>query len=77
MLASTLDPPRQADASAHGVRAVSVFTRTDGSQLGQLGKLLDNGTLRVDVDQTYPLTSAAAAHEALASGAHGKFVLSV
>jgi NADPH:quinone reductase-like Zn-dependent oxidoreductase len=77
VLASTLGPPSGANPSARGARAVPVFARTDGTQLAELGTLLDNGTVRVVVDRTFPLASAAAAHEALAAGIQGKVVLTV
>jgi NADPH:quinone reductase-like Zn-dependent oxidoreductase len=75
VLASTLGSPSDAGASARGARAVSVRTKTDGTQLAELGKLLESGILRVAVDRTFPLVSAAAAHEALQEGVHGKIVL--
>jgi NADPH:quinone reductase-like Zn-dependent oxidoreductase len=77
-IASTVGAASDAHASARGARAVPVFTRTDGRQLLELGKLLDSGTLRVEVNRTFPLGSAAAAHDALAAGTvHGKVVLTV
>ena len=76
VLASTLGPPSEAAASARGARTVPVFTQTSGPQLAELGQLLDTGLVRVVVDRTLPLASAAAAHEALATGrVHGKVVL--
>lgn len=78
VLASTMGPPSDAEASARGARVVAVSTQTDGMQLAELGKLLDSGTVLVVVDQTFPLASAAAAHEALAAGGvRGKVVLTV
>jgi NADPH:quinone reductase-like Zn-dependent oxidoreductase len=43
----------------------------------ELGRILENDTIRVTVARTFPLASAAAAHEELAKGAHGKLVLEV
>jgi NADPH:quinone reductase-like Zn-dependent oxidoreductase len=77
-LASTLGAASNADAAARDARAVPIFTQTDASQLRELGTLLDSGTLRVEVNRTFPLGSAAAAHEALAAGTvHGKVILTI
>lgn len=54
-----------------------VFVRPDSQQLAWLGELADNGQLRVEVQQTFPLGDAAAAHRVLEDGhVRGKLVLS-
>lgn len=53
-----------------------VFVRPDSQQLTWLGELADNGQLRVEVQQTFPLEQAAAAHRTLEDGhVRGKLVL--
>ncbi|WP_158799243.1 NADP-dependent oxidoreductase [Pedobacter sp. L105] len=52
--------------------------RSDGAQLEELAKLLDNGTVRVAIDSTFPLADAQKAHERAAHGhIRGKIVLTV
>ena len=52
VLASTLGPPSKSEASSRSARTVPLFTKTDAIQLAELGKLLDEGTLRVVVEQS-------------------------
>ncbi|MDR7303051.1 NADP-dependent oxidoreductase [Haloactinomyces albus] len=53
-----------------------VFVHPDSQQLTWLGELADNGQLRVEVQQTFPLEQAAAAHRVLEDGhVRGKLVL--
>lgn len=52
--------------------------RSNGPQLAELGRLLDNGTVRVAIDGTFPLAEAREAHERAARGhIQGKIVLTV
>ncbi|WP_210569442.1 NADP-dependent oxidoreductase [Streptomyces sp. GESEQ-4] len=52
--------------------------RSHGTQLAELGRLLDTGTVRVAIDSTFPLAEARAAHERAARGhIQGKIVLTV
>lgn len=52
--------------------------RSNGSQLSELGRLLDSGTVRVAIDSTFPLADARKAHERAARGhIQGKIVLTV
>ncbi|AXL92911.1 NADPH:quinone reductase [Streptomyces sp. CB09001] len=61
-----------------GVTVTAAQVRSSGAQLGELGRLLDAGTLRVAVDSTFPLADARAAHERAARGhIQGKIVLTV
>ncbi len=54
------------------------YVRPDGSQLAEIGRLLDEGRVRVQVQQAFPLEEAAAAHELLEDGhVRGKLVLTV
>jgi NADPH:quinone reductase-like Zn-dependent oxidoreductase len=59
-----------------GVTTSGTQVRSNGSQLAELGRLLDAGTLRVAIDSTFPLADARRAHERAARGhIQGKIVL--
>lgn len=61
-----------------GVTLSGAQVRSSGSQLAELGRLLDAGMLRVAIDSTFPLADATAAHERAAQGhIQGKIVLTV
>ncbi|MEU1512879.1 NADP-dependent oxidoreductase [Streptomyces sp. NPDC005811] len=61
-----------------GVTVSGTQVRSNGTQLAQLGRLLDTGAVRVAVDSTFPLADARAAHERAARGhLQGKIVLTV
>jgi NADPH:quinone reductase-like Zn-dependent oxidoreductase len=54
------------------------YVRPDGVQLAEIGRMLDEGRLRVHVQQAFPLEEAVAAHELLETGhVRGKLVLTV
>jgi NADPH:quinone reductase-like Zn-dependent oxidoreductase len=54
------------------------YVRPDGVQLAEIGRMLDEGRLRVHVQQAFPLEEAVAAHELLEAGhVRGKLVLTV
>ncbi|MEU6139134.1 NADP-dependent oxidoreductase [Streptomyces sp. NPDC047081] len=61
-----------------GVTVSGTQVRSNGTQLAELGRLLDAGTVRVAIDSTFPLEDARAAHERAARGhIQGKIVLTV
>jgi NADPH:quinone reductase-like Zn-dependent oxidoreductase len=61
-----------------GVTVSTTQVRSSGKQLGEIGRLLDNGTLRIAVDSTFLLADARKAHERAALGnIQGKIVLRV
>jgi alcohol dehydrogenase len=70
--------PRTLRARAASVRYRYVFMRPDGTQLAELGALVDRGVLRILIDKTFPLEAArdALAHVESAH-ARGKVVLEV
>ncbi len=54
----------------------STQVRSNGAQLVEAGRLLDDGTVRVVIDSTYPLADASAAHRRASEGSiQGKIVL--
>lgn len=68
----------QDEAAKRGITVSSTQVRSNGAQLAEAGRLLDNGTIRVVIDSTYPLKEASAAHErASRGGIQGKVVLIV
>ncbi|HXH98126.1 MAG TPA: zinc-binding dehydrogenase, partial [Gaiellaceae bacterium] len=61
-----------------GVGHAYHYVRPDGAQLAEIGRMLDEGRLRVHVQQSFPLEDAVAAHELLEAGhVRGKLVLTV
>jgi len=78
LLISTVSPPDEALAKAHGVTASFVFHQSDAGRLGKIIERLDAGSLRVLVDRTAPLTDFADAFLYQDSGrARGKIILSL
>ena len=66
------------EAAALGVTVSSTQVRSNGAQLAQLAKLLGAGTIRAEIDSTFPLADARSAHERAARGhLRGKIVLTV
>ncbi|MBB2202237.1 NADP-dependent oxidoreductase [Gluconacetobacter tumulisoli] len=66
------------DAEKLGVTVSATQVRSSGTQLREVGRLLNDGTIRVVLDSTYPLAEASKAHERAAQGhIQGKIVLSV
>jgi NADPH:quinone reductase-like Zn-dependent oxidoreductase len=61
-----------------GVTVSATQVRSSGAQLQEIGHLLDDGTIRVAIDSTFPLVDACRSHER-ADGGHiqGKIVLTV
>jgi NADPH:quinone reductase-like Zn-dependent oxidoreductase len=68
--------PGQEPASERGIRTGALDVRADGTQLTELSRLADRGTLLTRVAATFPLADAAAAHNRLAEGGlRGRLVL--
>lgn len=66
------------EAEKLGVTVSTTQVRSSGAQLNELGRLLDNGSIRVVLDGTFPLADARKAHERAADGhIQGKIVLTV
>lgn len=61
-----------------GITVSMTQVRSNGAQLAELGRLLDEGILRVAIDSVFPLADARKAHERAARGhIQGKIVLTV
>jgi NADPH:quinone reductase-like Zn-dependent oxidoreductase len=61
-----------------GVTVTAAQVRSNGAQLAEIGRLLEDGTIRVAIDSTFPLEDVQAAHQRAAQGhLQGKIVLTV
>jgi len=66
------------EAEKLGVKVSSTQVRSSGAQLKELARLLNDGTIRVAIDSTFPLAEARKAHErAEHRSIQGKIVLTV
>ncbi len=74
VLVTTTSPAQ--DDPAHGVRAISMFVRSDARDLAAIVARVDAGDLRIDISATYPLTDIALVHKQSDAGAiRGKVLL--
>ncbi len=66
----------QAQLDKHGIRGVSLEAESNGDQLAQIGRLIDEKKIKVVVSETFPLADAAKAQTKADTGhARGKIVL--
>jgi NADPH:quinone reductase-like Zn-dependent oxidoreductase len=66
------------EAEKLGVTVSATQVRSSGAQLAELALLLNDGTIRVAIDSTFPLADAGKSHEHAAKGnIQGKIVLTV
>lgn len=66
------------EAEKLGITVSTTQVRSNGAQLAEAARLLDDGTVRIIVDSTFPLANASRAHERAARGnIQGKIVLTV
>jgi len=66
------------EAAESGITVSATQVRSSGAQLAEIGRLLDDGTIRVIIDSTFSLANARTAHERAAQGnIQGKIVLTV
>jgi NADPH:quinone reductase-like Zn-dependent oxidoreductase len=67
-----------AELTKHGIRGASLSVKPDSNELAEIGKLIDEGKIKVVVSQTFPLSEAMKAQEQVATGhTRGKIVLRV
>jgi NADPH2:quinone reductase len=65
-------------AQARGITVSSTQVRSNGGQLAEASRLLQDGTVRVVIDSSYPLADASRAHERAMQGhIQGKIILTV
>ena len=73
-----VSPELAAAADAAGVRATPFLVEPDGAALTRLAELIDAGTIRVEVEEVFPLGEVARAHTCgQANRTRGKLVLHV
>jgi NADPH:quinone reductase-like Zn-dependent oxidoreductase len=79
VLVSTVQPPAEAQAAAHGVRPSFVVSAPPiGQTLTEVARMVDAGQLRPVVSATYTLSAIQAAHQELERRhARGKIVVDV
>jgi NADPH:quinone reductase-like Zn-dependent oxidoreductase len=78
ILVSTLGQPPSEKAAQHKVRAAGYRAQPNPAQLREIGRLIDDGQVRVVVDRMFPLAEAGAAQEYLEQEhVRGKVVLRV
>jgi NADPH:quinone reductase-like Zn-dependent oxidoreductase len=66
------------EAAELGITVSSTQVRSNGTQLAEAGRLLDDGTVRVVIDSTFALAQTADAHHRASKGnIQGKIVLTV
>jgi NADPH:quinone reductase-like Zn-dependent oxidoreductase len=76
ILVSTLTPPSEEQARAHGARGTRYTAQPNGRQLDEIGALIEAGKVRVTVAARFPLQEAGAALDRLEHGhVRGKIVL--
>ncbi len=77
-LVSMVEQPNDELLQQHGIHYTFQFTKVTTERLASIAKLVDAGTLKVNVDKVFPLDQAAEALEYLATGhPRGKVVIQV
>jgi NADPH:quinone reductase-like Zn-dependent oxidoreductase len=78
MIVSLSDNVDQAQLNKYGIRGTSIVVQNNGDELSQIGKLIDQGKIKVIVSETFPLADANKAEAKADTGhARGKIVLKV
>jgi len=79
ILLSTVQPPSEETAAAHGVRQGFIASAPPISQtLTEVARMIDDGQLKPTVSRVLPLQDAQKAHELIeAKHVHGKLILQV
>lgn len=78
ILVSIAQPPAQADAEKHGVRATFMVNEMNAESLNAITRLVDSGKLKAVVDTVLPLAEARRAEELIQTGhTRGKIALKV
>src|SRR5437867_6924108 len=68
----------QTELAKHGIHGAALSADPNAQALAELGKLIDQGKIKVIVSQTFPLSEAKTAQEQVATGhTRGKIVLKV
>ena len=68
----------QTELGKHGIHGAALSVDPNSQELAEIGKLIDQGKIKVIVSQTFPLSEAKTAQEQVATGhTRGKIVLKV
>jgi len=77
-LVSLVQPPSKEEAERRSVRGLMQLTQSNGQELAQIAKLVDEGHVKANVETVLPLSEARRAHELSQTGhQRGKIVLKV
>jgi NADPH:quinone reductase-like Zn-dependent oxidoreductase len=77
-LVSMLEQPDEELQKQYGVKAISQFTQVTTERLTKLAELVDQGSIKIHLDKTFPLEQAGEALEYIKTGQHhGKVVINV
>ena len=76
-IASTLGAADVDALAARGVRATNVQGAPTAEKLRMLAEQVANGTLRIELQRTFPLVDAAAALATFSAGTRGKIVITI
>ncbi len=77
-LVSMVEPPNEELIKQYDVRYTRQFTQVTAERLAHITELVDNGTLKINVDKVFTLDRAAEALEYLATGhPRGKVVIQI
>jgi len=77
-IVSLVARPDRAELDKRGIRGAALSVEPNSDELAEIGKLIDEGKIKVIVSQTFPLSEAIKAQEQVATGhTRGKVVLKV
>jgi NADPH:quinone reductase-like Zn-dependent oxidoreductase len=78
IIVSLVARPNESELEKHGIRGVALSVDPNSEELAEIGKLIDDGKIKVIVSQTFPLSEAMKAQEQVATGhTRGKIVLKI
>jgi NADPH:quinone reductase-like Zn-dependent oxidoreductase len=78
ILVTTLTEPSQQKAREHGVRATRYTVQANGDELKEISGLIETGKVKPTVAETFPLSLAADALQAVENGhSRGKIVIKI
>jgi NADPH:quinone reductase-like Zn-dependent oxidoreductase len=78
VIVSIVARPDKPELTKRGIRGAALSVEPNSDELAEIGKLIDEGKIKVIVSQTFPLAEARKAQEQVATGhTRGKIVLKV
>jgi NADPH:quinone reductase-like Zn-dependent oxidoreductase len=78
IIVSLVARPNESELQKHGIRGAALNVEPNSEELAEIGKLIDDGKIKVIVSQTFPLAEARKAQEQVATGhTRGKIVLKI